>query len=487
MREHMGALGSVFRRVGHYATASVVSILCGLISYPLFTRKLDVEDYGAMGLIQVILLAGVAGAKLGLQNSIIRLWPIYDREETSRARFASPYFYSGLGLGTAAAVGCVTVTLALRGVLPHRLVWPLSIAALLIPVRALFSFAQNFLRARERSRSYALVSVGNAVRGLGRAALLVLVINPRIMVIGLALRFSFAGMPLRRHDFDWSLVREGVWFGAPLILFEFSSILLGMGDRFIIEGFSGERQLGFYTAAYSLAWQIASVYTFPVDMAVVPTYTNLYEKQGPEAARVFLGRGTRLYYLCALPVIAGLWAVREDIIIVFASDKYREAQSVLPILIAGFLVYGARSFLGAGLFLARQSRLTGFIALGGALLNVLLNLLLVPRYGINGSAVATSLGMLLTVAAITGAARRAFAFDLGLGRLLFYALGAAAMGYVVSLVRFAAPDGGFAQHLGQLAVRITLGVLLYASFALATEREARAVIGQALARMRGRR
>jgi O-antigen/teichoic acid export membrane protein len=485
--------------VGHYATASVVSILCGLVSYPLFTRKLDVEDYGAMGLIQVILLAGVAAAKLGLQNSIIRLWPVYDRDAAKRARFSSTYFFTALCLGIAATLVCLGVVLGLRSTLPPRLIWPLGIAALLIPTRALFSFAQNFLRARERSRGYALVSISNGVLGLALAAFFVLLVMPlgrlsgfylgllsaEVLVVLFALRASFSGMPVRPRDFDWSLLREGVWFGAPLILFEFSSILLGMGDRFIIQAYWSERELGFYTAAFSLAWQIASVYTFPVDMAVVPMYTNLYEREGPDAARAFLVRGTRLYYLCALPVIAGLWAVREDIIVVFASAKYRAAQSVLPVLIAGFLVFGARAFLGAGLFLAKRSRLTALVALGGALLNIVLNLVLVPRYGIDGSAVATSLGMLLTTVALTAYARQAFAFDLGLGRLVFYGAAAAAMGFVVSLVRTAPAGGGsFGQHLLQLAVRMASGLVVYAAFALAAEPQARSLVAAGLGRLR---
>jgi O-antigen/teichoic acid export membrane protein len=495
----MASLRDLLRRASHYASATVVSILCGLISYPLFTRKLEVEDYGAMGLIQVILLGGIAVAKLGLQNSIIRLWPAYDRDDERRGAFAATYFYTGLTLGLLAAIVCAGVALALRSHLPARLVWPLTIAALLIPTRALFSFAQNFLRARERSRPYALVSVGNSVLGLIFAATLVVWVMPgawrlsgfylgllgaEALVVVLALRASFRGMALSPGGFDLKLVREGLWFGAPLILFEFSSILLGMGDRVIIEIFWSERQLGFYTAAFSLAWQISTVYAQPFEMAVVPAYTNLFEKEGAASTRDFLAKVTRLYYLGALPIIAGLWAVREDIIVVFASQKYREAQAVLPILIAGFLVYGARSYVGAGLFLAKQSRLSGIIAAGGALLNVGLNLALVPRYGIEGSAVATAIGMFLVVVVMAIFGGRAFAFDLSIPRLLLYAAASAAMGWVVTLVRFVpANDGTFTQHLTQLVTRIGVGIGVYAAFALAVEPAARELAGKLLRRL----
>jgi O-antigen/teichoic acid export membrane protein len=491
-----------FRRASHYASATVVSILCGLVSYPLFTRKLEVEDYGAMGLIQVLLLGGVALSKLGLQNSIVRLWPAYDKDDASRGAFASTYLYTGLVLGLGFAVMCAGATGALRSHLPARIVWPLTIAVLLIPTRALFSFAQNFLRARERSRAFATVSVGGSVLGLLLTATLVVFVMPagwrlsgfylgalvaEALIVGFALRASFGGMSLKASGFDWKLVKEGLWFGAPLILFEFSTIILAMGDRIIIEIYWSERQLGFYTAAFSLAWQISTVYAQPFEMAVVPAYSNLFEKDGAAATRDFLAKATRIYYLGAAPIIAGLWAVREDILVVFASHKYRDAQAVLPVLIAGFLIYGARSYVGAGLFLAKQSRLSALIAGGGAILNLGLNLALVPRYGIEGSAVATSIGMFLVVAVMGFFGYRAFPFDLGLRRLALYCVASIAMAYVVTLVKLAGPGPGtFIQHLGQLLARVAVGAVVYGVFALAVEPAARELGATLLRRLRGK-
>jgi len=261
-----------------------------------------------------------------------------------------------------------------------------------------------------------------------------------------------------------------------------------MGDRVIIQAFLSERELGFYTAAFSLAWQISTVYAQPFEMAVVPAYTNLYEKEGPNPTREFLARVTRLYYLGALPLIAGLFAVREDIIVVFASQKYRAAQTVLPLLIAGFLIYGARNALGAGLFLAKRSKLSGAIAASGALLNVVLNLLLVPRFGIEGAAAATAFGMLAVVVVMTVLGRRWVPFPLSLGRLALYAAGSCLMVVVVSRVRLVgAGYGTFSQHLLQLLLRVGTGVFVYACFALAVEPFLRDLVRSAAKRMIGRK
>ncbi|HEY3359859.1 MAG TPA: oligosaccharide flippase family protein [Polyangia bacterium] len=485
------SIRSLLRRASHYAGAGVAAMIAGMISYPLLTRTLDVEDYGAMGLIQVILLAGVAGAKLGLQNSIVRLWPVNDRTPEDRASFASTFFYAALILGGAAALVCVVADVALHRVLPRRLVWPLAIASLIIPARALFSFAQSFMRAREDSRAYALTSVGAALLGLPFIMLFVLwlmagparlsgfylgILIAEAVMTAVALRVAFAGTSINPGRFRWSLAREGLTFGLPLVIFEAASLVLLMGDRVILQLFRTERELGYYTAAFSLVWQLAIFFAKPLELAVVPMFTNAYEHEGAAAASALVSRINRLYALAALPMIAGLWAVREDLIIVLASHKYRAAQNLLPLLLAGALVFGARVYVGAGLFLAKKSRLTALIAAGAAALNVVLNLALVPRFGAGGSAAATGLASLALVVAVGVAGRRHLPFDLGLRQMALYAAGAVGMALAVSRITLASPQAGFGAHLAQLLARAAVGAVLYAAFALVADPEARALV-----------
>jgi O-antigen/teichoic acid export membrane protein len=499
----MPSLKTLVQRLGHYASATAVPIVCGLISYPLFTRKLAIEDYGTLALIQVMIATSIAVTKLGLQNSIVRLWPVYDRDEAGRASLGSTYFYAALALGVIGLCIFGVLAFALHRSLPARMLWPLAAAALLVPIRTLASCAQNFLRARERSRLYAGLAAAGAGAGLIATTMFVLVLMPpRYRLVGFflggitaeaallapSLRGGLQGIRVRPQAFSWALLRDGVWFGAPLMLFEVSTLALMMGDRVIIHVFWNDVQLGLYAAAFSLALQVATVFTSSVELALVPMYTNLYEREGAAATRAFLARGLRLYYLVALPMIAGLWAVRSDLIEVLASRKYADAKSLVPVLLAGFLIFGSRSFFGAGLFIGKRTRVTGSIACGGAVLNLALNLVLVPRYGIMGSAAATALSLLLVVGTIAVWSRRLLPFDLSVARFGLYAAGAALMALAAHAVTFVPPhQGTLAQHGAQLVVRVATGVVVYGTFALAVEPELRRGARRVLGRLRARR
>ena len=304
-----------------------------------------------MGLIQVILLGGVAAAKLGLQNSIIRLWPVYDQDDAGRGAFSSTYFYTGLGARprvrapvrgprhrAAGAPPAAARLAAHHRRAPHPGARPLQLRAEL-PARPR---ALARLRPRLRRQQRPRPALRRGAGGLAHARRLA----PVGLLPGAARRRGAGGGAraarlVRRHAAPAAAPSTG------------SSSRRGSGSAPRSSSSSSPRSSSAWGTASSSRSSGASgssastpppsasrgrsrqVYAQPFEMAVVPAYTNLYEKEGAAPARDFLAKVTRLYYLGALPLIAGLWAVREDIIVVFASHKYREAQAVLPILIAG--------------------------------------------------------------------------------------------------------------------------------------------------------
>jgi O-antigen/teichoic acid export membrane protein len=179
--------------------------------------------------------------------------------------------------------------------------------------------------------------------------------------------------------------------------------------------------------------------------------------------------------LFGAPVIAGLAGVGPDLLTALASDKYRSAAVILPWVIAGMFVDGMNSMLGAGLFIHRRTRTIMNIVLSCAVLNILLNVLLVPRIGITGSAVATLVCYVGT------------ALGLGIGgrRLLRVAVPWATIARAggVSLVMYAAVFWVYPGHrLGTVAVRAALGAPVYVGFMMFIDADARALVQTVLSR-----
>ena len=117
-----------------------------------------------------------------------------------------------------------------------------------------------------------------------------------------------------------------------------------------------------------------------------------------------------------------------------------------------------------------------------------LNLALVPRFGITGSAVATGLSSLVFVVVIGWLGHRHLPFQIGLSRIALYAGGAVAMALLVSRVTVVAPGvDGFRPHLWQLLLRTAVGVATYGAFAVCADPGSWAFLRARLRRLRARK
>jgi O-antigen/teichoic acid export membrane protein len=177
----------------------------------------------------------------------------------------------------------------------------------------------------------------------------------------------------------------------------------------------------------------------------------------------------RTYVMVAAPVVAGLAAVGPELLPSLASEKYAAAAVVLPWVIGGMVVDGTNSMLGAGLFIHRRTRTIMTIVLSNAALNIALNFLLVPHFGILGSAIATLVSYTFTALALASAGRRLLPVAPPLATLVRAGVAAAVM--YVAVVRLL-PGG----RLGAVAVRAVVGAPIYAVIMALIDGESRELL-----------
>src|SRR5262249_60522243 len=130
---------------------------------------------------------------------------------------------------------------------------------------------------------------------------------------------------------DLRLFRMAVTYGAPLIVYELSSIILDSGDRFLVRRYLGAELLGQYSVAYNIAGYIYQLVLVPLNLAIVPMYMKLWTTKGPEKTVEFLSRGLDLFLLLAVGMLTAVLVTAQDVVIVLASDKYRDSANLVSI------------------------------------------------------------------------------------------------------------------------------------------------------------
>jgi len=475
----MSELRKMIRHTSHYFTGNFLSIISGFISFPILTRIFTVSDYGILNIISSILIFMVAFGKLGIQNSVVRFYNDYQKDTKVMRSFYSTFLIAAFvisGIVTAVYFGVIRILpFTSRNAYLFNL---LFMAGLLIFSGAVISIQLDFLRASQESKLYNQVNVARKYLSLGLKIFLVFFIVKglygfyagmliaEVVILIYLLKKLIKNYGFSCGCFSIKLFKQALAYGSPLVVFEISYIVLGYSDRILISGMLGNFSVGEYSAGYNLSEYIALLFIQPVGLALMPIYMKIYSQRGEEYLKKFLGKIIRYFFLVGIPVAFGLSAIADDLIPMLASSKYAGSSVVVPFVVAGLIFYGSHSIFAAGIHIYRKTIwLSLFIVIASAL-NVLLNLKLIPLFGISGAALATLISYIVLTLLIMAYSFKYLKFNLSIIKIILYTSVAFIMYEVVVNINFSFQPVN-------ILMKILSGIIVYSAFILCLDRELR--------------
>jgi O-antigen/teichoic acid export membrane protein len=213
---------------------------------------------------------------------------------------------------------------------------------------------------------------------------------------------------------SWSLFRKTLRYGSPLILASVSSLLLNMGNRFLIETFMGKKAVG-PVAIYTLAGQIAGI----LNMMLVQSFGLVYVvialrvSSDPTTSKSFYRSTFRIFGLILLLSAMALGILAPEMVELlqryFHSDPiYQAAASLVPLITFGYVFFGMSNAVAIGLHLANRTSWISSAMFASMVFNMGINIFLIPSMGLMGAALATLLGYGLLFIITTYAAERIY-------------------------------------------------------------------------------
>jgi O-antigen/teichoic acid export membrane protein len=471
----MSELKTLYRHCAHYLGGRVCLMLLGFLSFPVLTRIFSVAEYGTMSLVLKILLLLTVIGKFGLQNSVQRF---YAEDGASPDLSHSRRFYSTLLFGsgmtglTVMMVFVGVLWLAPSGTLGTSLRQLFLLAAVLVVVRSMYPTLLGFLRAEGRTRTYNVVEISVKACTVVAICLLLLFWRRSLNVFfGVTLAAEVAGVLIlmlvlyRRgvldiRAMDWSYFRQMAFFAFPLIGYELASVILDSGDRLLVQHFLGAQSLGFYSAAYNVSTYIEESLMVPINLALFPIYMKLWVEKGKGETQAFLSRSLNNFLALAVGVGCLALLTSSDVIVVLASRKFQQAHSLIPVLVTGLLIYAVHIFLNAALLIYKKTALMTRLVVYACVANLILNVILIPRMGLQGAAVATLLSYLMLVVMMGRVSFRLLPLQISYSGFLWN-MAAGALTYVV--IR---PIHLYSA-LASAGVKGSLGALTYSIFLFA--------------------
>ncbi|MCK7593982.1 lipopolysaccharide biosynthesis protein [Pseudomarimonas salicorniae] len=407
-------MAGLLRHASRYAISSALVTLASLVSFPILTRLLSTADYGLMSTVTATIGLVVAIGKLGMQKATVRFY--HEQRRLDPEHGADTLAATQL-LGMTAMGAIATLLWAgLLAVLPaewlnsDQLKALLLLTVVLVWLRVTESALHNLLYAQERSGTISLYSIIRRYLSLilvvaalwfisaDARHLFLATILAEALAIGGLLWVVLRAAPLRPSRFSSPLLRAMLAFGLPMVGMEMAWSLLAVGDRYVIQILLGAAQVGIYSASYNLCEYAKLATMAAVATAVGPMYMRIWEEQGREATEAFLATYSRGFLAFSMLVATLVSVNAEPLITILASEKFVAGTEIVPWVMFGLALESYVGVAAAGLFLRKRSQAMFGLAAAAALFNLLLNVLLIPRFGLVGAAFATTASFALLLA-----------------------------------------------------------------------------------------
>ncbi len=398
---------SIVYGLGNYGVKVV-----GFLLIPVYTRFLDPSDYGIMSLISSYGQALFIFLNLGQSTALFRFYYEHDTP-AGRERVVAGSLWIAIAIATplaflALAISGPTSTLLLGDGALSRFV---VVGVVTVVFRQLLRLPFAVLRANEKDTQYARWSIART--GLSAALAIVLVVGLRLGVMGVLLSSLLAEgtctailMPRiagsLRVGWPGKEMREQLTFGLSLVPGAMASFVLDLSDRFFLRHYGNLSEVGLY----SLGYRFADVISFIVAAIQLAWPQFVFSNRRAPNAKQLYTYATTYYFGLMLFLTLGLSVLSTEVIRVMAAPAFQRAAIVVPIIALAYLAEGLCNVATIGIMLQKRPLVRSMAVVVAAVVNTVLNVLLIPTYGMMGAAWATLVAFLVQMVLQVGAAQR---------------------------------------------------------------------------------
>lgn len=424
-----------------YLPAQIALGIVGLISIPIITRIFLPQDYGHYKLVMATITVLTIMVSW-LTMSIIRFYPTYERDKKL------DIFYGSIIRLTFFSVFCIAIIffiflLLIKSIISIRLFSLMSIGIGVFIVMAIFNVSQHFLRAKRHVSWYSGFEIWRSTIGFslgiglivlfkfGVAGLLLGIILSEIIILPFLWRKAIANTFIKCSNLNLSFAKEISKYSFPLVVGNLSAWILSLSDRYILEFFRGSKEVGIYSASYSISEKTILFLTVLFNLAAGPIVIHIWEKEGKEKSAKFVTKITRYYLIACVPAVIGLSALSKPLVDIMTGEQYFEGYKVILFVAPGILFYGLQQRFQTGLLLYKHTGYVTFSVVISGLFNLFLNILFVPKYGYIAAAITTLISYVTLVFLMILFSRRFFVWKFPFKSLVNVTCASSVMGIIV--------------------------------------------------------
>lgn len=446
-----------------YLFTKILMGLIGIVSVGIQTKYISPAALGDFSLIIGFtgVLVSVFASWIG--SSGLRYYHQYYHEKKENE------FYSTLMLDWLVMFGLICLTALIGGwiftSIPIRQY--LSFVLVMLFWCSLWEIYEKLMRASNHNTVYCLILLMQSILNLAIIILYykatskeieslflakILTICLSIIIIIIVLR---VWKYIKIRQYSWELNKVFFSYGFPMVGVWGVSWLLNYSDRYIINYFLANTQVGLYDVAYRFAESSIGMVISAFNLAFFPAMIRTWNEEGKEAACRMTRSVFNYFFMFAIPAFLGIALLANQFYGTIIDEQYQEAAVVMSISSIGFIFMGINNMLYKLWQLEEKTKMVLYLTIMSVLVNITTNIIFIPLFGYIAAAATTVVSYVLTTIVIVFLIRRHFHLSIDKKTVLKQLVSGAAMSVFILVFRRMV-NGTF-----MLFLCIMIGALIY--------------------------
>ena len=380
-----------------YSISNLATKASGVILLPIYSSFFSVSEFGILGILEITISIFTETLNFGLGQALIMLSNQNEYSEKRKSIFYTLSLASLLIVVVFIVLGEIALPIV-ASIFKNtsEFYFFLKLSLYIISIRVINLFFSNKLRTDEKSFWYTssnLLKLGLtlgfiilfvAFKKMGISGVLYSYLISEIIIFFLLLPSMIKSMQVH---FEKNFIGTAIKFGFPLIFTTIAMLILNVSDRYILKYFTNYKELGLYDLGYRISGVVNMFIIMPFNLALMPIAYKIYKQEGDK--RYFSKLLTYLTFLLVwISLVISLFS--EYIIKIFAlNPEYWGAAKVIPIIVFSYIFFGMRIVANIGMLLTKKTKSLALITIYASLLNIVLNIIFIPKYGMMAAAYST--------------------------------------------------------------------------------------------------
>jgi len=442
--------------------ASVAIALKGFILLPILSKTLGAQAYGIWSQIQVTIALLTLLAVLQLGFAMTR----FLAGEADKSKVGTGFF-SILALTSSISIVLSTLVFVLAepiaaavfgGIQAASLV---RLAAFLVLLATIDQMIIEYFMTLRQMGKYSIFIIAQTTSEIALIAYLVfsgfglygviaalLVIRALLFLVG----FFTIKSQIKPSVPSLSVIKAYLVFTLPLVPAGLYLWIYTLSDRYIIGYFLGAEAVGIYSAACILGTTLGLFFD-PLAVVLLPAITYLYENGKIQEVKTHLKYSLKFYLTFSIPSVIGLSILAKPLLATLTTAEFVAGFMIVPVIALATAVLNSSAIITRVLLLFKRTGVIGLIYGAAAVINVAMNIVLVPVIGILGAAISTLAASMLVLALTSVISFKRFPFDVDRRFIVKAIVSSLIMGAVIWKLN---PNGAVS-----ILVSVIIGALTY--------------------------